>query len=345
MAEPSYSAGYVAGFIAFAVSRGADRRTLLESAGIDPENLRDRDNRIAFAKYVTLMRTAKRLCNDPALALHFGEAVDIAELSVLGLIGQASETMLDAFAQANRYSRLVVDVDTGTGHRYHVKRERSGLWVVDTRTNADDFPELTESGFAQVVCWTRRIGERPLITQVHVTHKAPAYRAEYDRILQVPVVFESDRNALLIDQAATTQRIALLPRYAFGVLTAHADALLKNLESTSTTRGKVEALLMPILHTGEASMETVAAKLALSRKTLFRKLKAEGTTFEKILDALRQKMALEYLKGKKVSVNETAYLVGFSDATGFSRAFKRWTGTSPRARRTATAETNGGDQA
>ncbi len=76
-------------------------------------------------------------------------------------------------------------------------------------------------------------------------------------------------------------------------------------------------------------MDRVAGKMGLSRQTLFRKLKAEGVTFEKVLDELRHKLALDYLRAKKVSVNETAYLVGFSDPAAFSRAFKRWTGSPP----------------
>lgn len=77
-------------------------------------------------------------------------------------------------------------------------------------------------------------------------------------------------------------------------------------------------------------MDVIAGKPGLSRQTLFRKLKAEGVTFEKVLDELRHRLALYYLSGQKVSVNETAYLVGFSDPAAFSRAFKRWTGCSPR---------------
>jgi AraC-like DNA-binding protein len=77
-------------------------------------------------------------------------------------------------------------------------------------------------------------------------------------------------------------------------------------------------------------MEAIAAKMNQSRHTLHRALKDEGVTFEQVLDDLRHTLALQYLQGKKVSVNETAYLVGFSDPAAFSRAFKRWTGMSPR---------------
>ena len=89
---------------------------------------------------------------------------------------------------------------------------------------------------------------------------------------------------------------------------------------------------MPILHTGDIGRDAIADMMGVSCWTLSRKLKAEGATYEQVLDDLRHKMALHYLNGKKVSVNETAYLVGFSEPAAFSRAFKRWTGVSPRGR-------------
>jgi AraC-like DNA-binding protein len=76
-------------------------------------------------------------------------------------------------------------------------------------------------------------------------------------------------------------------------------------------------------------MGRVACHLGMSRQTLFRRLKVEGVTFELVLDDLRRTLALHYLGGQKVSVNETAYLVGFSEPAAFSRAFKRWTGSNP----------------
>jgi len=76
-------------------------------------------------------------------------------------------------------------------------------------------------------------------------------------------------------------------------------------------------------------MEGVADALSISRQTLYRRLRAEGVRFGEVLDGLRRRMALSYLEEQKMSVCETAYMVGFSEPSAFSRAFKRWTGHSP----------------
>jgi len=102
MPEPTLAAGFARALMDLAVSKGADRKVLAARSAIDPADLQDQKNRIPFAKYVALMRAGKELCNDPALALHFGEAFDPAELSVVGLLGGASETMAEGFAQVNR---------------------------------------------------------------------------------------------------------------------------------------------------------------------------------------------------------------------------------------------------
>jgi AraC-like DNA-binding protein len=335
MPELTVAAGFVRGLMEVAVSKGASRQELAERSRIDPAELQDQDNRVPFAKYVALMRSGKELCNDPALALHFGEAVDMSEMTIVGLTGgSASGTMADDVAQLNRFAPLAIEVDGG-GDRIQLTRIDGQLWMIDARPNPNDFPELTESFFARAICGMRRwLGQTQFVKAIHVTHAEPAYRAEYDRIFQMPVVFESDKNALLLsDDFWPTARTAFSSRYVSEVLSAHAEALLEKLESSKSTRGRVERLLMPILQTGDATMDTIAGKLGLSRQTLFRKLKTEGVTFKKVLDELRHKMALHYLSGKKVSVNETAYLVGFSDPTAFSRAFKRWTGSSPRMMR------------
>jgi AraC-like DNA-binding protein len=329
MSELTLAASGVRALMDMAVSRGASRRLLAERSGIDPADLQDRDNRIAFDKYVALMRAAQELCGDPALALHFGEIVDTSEISFFPQIGASS--LAEAFAVMNRYSRLTVEVDEGGGDRYVLSRIGGQLWMVDTRKNPNDFPELTESSFARMICSMRRaLGEYRYLKAVHVTHAAPSYSAEYERIFRVPVVFESDKNGLLMDDTMLSFRPPAPSSYASEVLTARAEELLVKLESSKSTRAHVEQLLVSAFETGDVSMNSIASQLGVSRQTLFRKLRSEGVTFEKVLDELRHRMAIDYLDGRKMSVSQTAHLVGFSDPAAFSRAFKRWTGSSPR---------------
>ena len=276
------------------------------------------------------MRAGQELCNDPALALHFGEAIDLAEMSFTHQIGARS--MAEGMAIMNRYARLTVEVGDEDTDRFVLAKTGGQLWMVDTRKNANAFPELTESGFARIVTSIRRVlGEKPFTKAVHFTHPAPSYRAEYDRIFCVPVVFESDKNAFLLDDGAMNFKPPVASKYVAQLLTSHAEELLEKLESSKSVRDRVERLLTARLKGGDVSMETIAGELGLSRQTLFRRLKSENVTFEKVLDDLRHRLALHYLDGGKMSVNQTAYLVGFSDPAAFSRAFKRWTGSSPRA--------------
>lgn len=331
---PTVGAGYARSLLDFAAANGAGRDALLAAAGLTAQDLDDADRRLPFAAYVALMRRAKEMTGDPALALRFGAELALSEISIVGLIGEASATMGDALVQINRYGRLVIEADgIGEGPRFAMQPGPGGVWLVDRRANPNDFPELTESTFARTITGPRRFGIAQVAQAVHVTHSRPPHGHEYERIFGAPVTFDADWNAYRVDPGLVSFPLARQPRYVFGVLSEHAEALLKSLESSKTLRGRIESLLMPSLHTGAANVDAIAATLAISRQTLYRHLKAEGATFDKVLEELRHKMALHYLQGKKVSVNETAYLVGFSDPASFSRAFKRWTGKSPREMR------------
>jgi AraC-like DNA-binding protein len=316
----------------FAVAKGVDRESLARQSRIDLAELGDPDSRVAFARFVALMRAAQVSCDDPALALHFGESVDASDVSIAHVMGGAAE-MSEAMRMGNRYAPLAVDVETsGAGDRFQLHRERGEAWFIDTRRNPNEFPELTESAFARMACTMREaFNGRQAYTAVHVTHARPAYHTEYERIFRAPVVFSSDRNGFRLNQQLVASfAFPQTPAYARRVLKDHADALLEKLESAGSTKRRVEELLPSMLKSGDASMAAVAAQLYCSRQTLFRKLQAEGVTFEETLDDLRRRLATDYLDAKKVSVKETARLIGYSDAAAFSRAFKRWTGRSPR---------------
>lgn len=334
MPELTVAAGYARALFNFAVAKGANATCVIERAGFDPLGAQDQLDRIPFTSYVALMRAGKDLCNDPALALHFGEQVDLSEITVGCVISGFAASGGEGFALMNRYSRLGVEAEgVGDGDRYVLDRRAGQLWVVDMRRNPNEFPELTETTFARMLCMTRRhTSDKPFFRALRVTHAEPAYRDEYERIFRMPVMFASDRNALLCtDDAWLARRLAASSPPVLSILSAHAEARLQRLEGSKTTRARVEHLLIPVLRAGDASVDATACRMGLSRQTLFRKLKAEGVTFEQVLDDLRHRLAIDYVGGRKATVSQTAQLVGFSDPAAFSRAFKRWTGKSPRA--------------
>lgn len=92
---------------------------------------------------------------------------------------------------------------------------------------------------------------------------------------------------------------------------------------------EVESRIEPLLAAGTVGIDQVARAMGLSRQTLYRRLKSEGTTYEQLLDGLRRRLALKLISDEGVAVKEAAWRLGFSDPAAFSRAFKRWTGKSP----------------
>lgn len=341
MPEATISAGYPRALVDFAATKGADKAALLKRSGLRSEDLQQQDNRIAVTKYLALFEAAIELTGEPALALQYGEAVRMQEISIVGLICEACETTLEVGRQLNRYAALVVD--EGGEEPAALMRatwKDGGVWLELSGETFAEHPLIVEAEFARLVWNARKMFENSPEFQnlrwpreMHFMHESRGYDAEYGRVFRAPVVFGSHWNAMLVDAEFLTLKQPPVNRYIFGVLSKHAEALLEEIEASRTMRGRVEALLARILHTGDANMTLAAKKLGVSRQTLLRRLKEEGTTCEQVLDELRCKLALRYLYGKKVSVNETAYLVGFSDAASFSRAFKRWTGVSPTAAR------------
>lgn len=331
MAELTVAAGVAGALVDLASAKGADRAALTRRARIDPAELAHPDRRVPFDRYIALMRAARELSGDPALALHFGEAFELSDLSIVGFLDAGVDTVADGLGLLNRYGSLVVEVGAPGVDRFVLERHANVVWLVDTRPNPNAFPELTESTFARIACMTRRFfGERQFLKQARMTHPAPEYLEEYERIFQVPVVFDADTNALGYDASWLDQKVATGPRYVSGILGAHAEELLKQLEKSKSMRGRVERLLVSRLMDGSVDMDTIAAELGVGRQTLLRRLKAEGATFARVLDDLRRATALHYLRAGTRSVSEIAYLVGFSEPAAFSRAFRRWTGNCPR---------------
>jgi len=287
-------------------------------------------------KCSALMDAAIRLCHDPAFALHFGASVKTEDLSVvLSLVG-AAPTIQEAAVRMNRHRSLVLDDGLPSG-KPPVKFVTSseGVWVQFDFGAFHADSHWIEASMAWVVCETRRMldthhGALRFLKAVQFTFDEPNYRAEYNRVFGVPVMFGAEHNALLVTRDFPYLSMPPSNPEVSRILREHVDKLEDRLKASRTTRMRVETVLLSYLRESDAAIKTVSTKLGISRQTLARRLAEEHTTFEKVKDQLRHELAVQYLAEKKLSVSETTYLLGFSDPAAFSRAFKRWTGASPR---------------
>ena len=337
MPAPTIAATYADALLRYAVSRGSTRNALLQRSSLRATVFDDPDGRIAIVDYVALFTAAAAALNDPAFALRFGEAVRTEDVSLVGLVAHSADSPQAGCDLLNRYGRLMLDEGDGSApDRIAFVRERGEVWLTFSSPLYVAFPVLTESTFARCISGIRssyaaaRQGAVwPYPKSLHFTHRAPSYVAEYRRIFACPLVFGSDRNGWQMDEAFMSFRQPAPSAYSAYAVRAHADELLRRLDVSRTTRGQVERILTPLL-ARDVTIEQVACELGISRQTLLRRLKREGTTFEDLLVSLRRNVAVQYLTQRGLPVKRVADAVGFSDASAFSRAFKRWTGYSPR---------------
>jgi hypothetical protein len=167
------------------------------------------------------MNAAVALCNDPAFALRFGEAVRTEDLGLALMIAGVAETVGEARARMNRHARLIRDDDDGgASELLGLVRDRDGVWLEFTSGIYIGNPHLVEAGFAWTIRETRKMlavhhPGRPFLKAIHFTHEEPGYRAEYDRVFAAPLVFASNRNAMLIEEDFLSLRMPASSPYGF----------------------------------------------------------------------------------------------------------------------------------
>ena len=328
MREPTVAAGLMEALFSFAISKGANRRELIEAVGFEPGKT-TLDDRLPYDSYVMLFRAAKRATGDGALALRFGEEVEMSSFSVVGLLGPPPGSVGQVIEYVNRYTRLLIDAPGQPPDRLRLWQAGSALWLLDARPEPNAFPELTESTFARMACTARRMGIRSPLAELQVTHDKPAHHAEYERIFQVPVRFGAARNAVRLgEELLKLMPAGIRPTYVQHLAVGHAEALLGRLDEQTTFRGRTAAAIENAMANGGVAVEAVAAEMGMSRQTLYRRLKEEGFTYEMLHDQIRCRRAISQLKSG-CTVADVAHQLGFSDRAAFSRAFKRWTGVSP----------------
>jgi AraC-like DNA-binding protein len=205
----------------------------------------------------------------------------------------------------------------------------------------------------QIECWSAGLvrlcreltGLRLVPSRVRMVHqRGDDQRAELGRFFGKSLQFGASVDEVAFPRRVADARIRSADPYLNKLLLDYCEDALSHRKRAGTFRASVENAIAPLLPHGKASVEEVARQLAMSPRTLARRLREEGTSFSGVLEGLRNDLAARYLAEKEFGIAQIAWLLGYQEASAFSRACKRWTGKTPRDIRVARTVKKGGRQ-
>jgi len=251
---------------------------------------------------------------------------------LLFYVASAAINLGQALALYERYFRIVNEAV-----RLKLTRAREGV-VVEF-----NFPGLSrhsaqqnaEFGISVILMALREAAGRKIHpTRATFTHARNSYLGAFERFYGCPVEFAASSDQLTLSNETLALPLFTGDPYLLETLRPFCDEAAKERNTAKgTLRATVEDELQRTLPHGKARRDLVAKKLAMSARTLSRRLANEGTSYEEVVDQLRRSLALQYIKDQGISFSQIAWLLGYEGSTSFNHAFVRWTGRSPSAAR------------
>ncbi|PVZ19518.1 MULTISPECIES: AraC family transcriptional regulator [unclassified Pseudomonas] len=321
-------AAAASGLEGFITQHGGDLDRVFGHAGIDPEQLRSPTLSLNLANYCQVMEEAARQTGCDNFGLHYGQQFQPQALGLLGYIGLCSGTLEEAlvnFTQAfplHQHNTLIELVDQGESYRFDYQVRQPGIGA--RRQDA----ELTLGMAANLM--RHVLGPRWAPREVHFEHCRPADWQAHRELFDAPVHFGQACNSLVIAKHDLAGR--MMPGRDPVLLMLVKDSLrqLSGLAGSPDLLAQAGDAVRHALHLGEPSLERVACQLQLGEATLQRRLREHGLCFSQLVEQVRRDLALRHLREQSLSISELAPLLGYSETSAFSRAFRRWFGVSPR---------------
>jgi AraC-like DNA-binding protein len=307
-------------------SYGVDPADMFERAGLDPGKLYDPNARYRDTRIYKLWQLAVQATRDPYIGLKVASLWHPSTAHALGYAWLASATLRDALERTVRYFRIMNDKE-----RLILEESDEEFRLIIENPIADypTAPEDLDASFAALIHLCRMChGDsfRPL--RITMRRPEPPDPAPFTEHFRAPIQYSGNENSVCFDKVDAQ---VPLPTANAEVARANEKIVQDYLArfDRSSVAMQVRARLTEQLSSGHATQESVAGALHMSLRSLQRRLKNEGTSYKDLLDETRRELARHYMAESHLSINEITYLLGFSEPSNFSRAFRRWTGKSP----------------
>jgi len=323
------SVGFVHSLDSALRERQIDPQPLLEAYGLDTARLAEPHARLSIPRYMRLGHAAMQLSGDPALGLEMGRLRKAGHLGLAGIAATQAPTVREAARALIRYELLYASNYRGASE---FREDAQGAWLrfysISPYNSYNRF--VVDTVLASWITQLSAVAGCPLqASAVQIEFDRPDYAARHEAFFAQPVLFASEHNQLRLDKATLALRN---PEHCPGTwqqLLELCEAALEQRTRTASLRERVAQLLGQMLKGQEPDLQQIAQRLQLPPWTLRRRLTEEGSSYRAILNDTRRDLAMAYIRDTELAFGEIAWLLGFSSAEAFQRAFKRWSGQTP----------------
>ncbi|MEM6365308.1 MAG: AraC family transcriptional regulator ligand-binding domain-containing protein [Planctomycetota bacterium] len=312
------------------VADSIDKSLLLNKLGLGCDGSVDPKRMIADDDYYAFLESIASL--DPNaidLPLRTGQSMRCDEYGAFGLAWKSASNLLGSFERAVRYARVLTNVST-----YEVEVVDDGAWMI---LNRDGQRRLgmrlsNEATIASIFAISNEACSQPVVPlEVRLKHRQPETICPHESHFGCTVNFGADRDGILFPK----ESITVVNRLADIGIVSYLDNQLEKevgqfVDDMSFDR-EVCREIANKLSNGIPTVTSIAKAMGMSARTMQRRLSDSGFTFRKLVDEARRQLAEGLLADSDYSIVEIAFLAGFSEQSAFNRAFKRWSGQTPRS--------------
>jgi AraC-like DNA-binding protein len=314
-----------------AKQEGVEVDALLRKAGLTHQQIDDPRSRLAVKAQILFLELAAKTLRDDSLGFHLAQKFDLRLVGLFHYVLASSEMLEEALQRAARYSAIV---NEGITLRYH-EGKTIGLSFEYAGVSRHTDCHQIEFAMATLVRACRQLTNRHLpARRISFTHQRKKEVTEFRTFFGSDVTFGAAVDELAFSSSIKGMPIVGADPYLNDLLIEYCEqAISARASKPSSFELNVENAVALLLPHGNARAGTIARKLGVSRRTLARRLASEHLTFAKVVQRLKADLAKRHLANESLSISEIAWLRGYQNVSGFTHAFKRWTGKAPRAAR------------
>lgn len=314
-----------------AKAAGVALEPLLEEAHLTVSQIENPDARLRVRDQIQFLKSMAGALEDELLGFHLAQMPDLREGGLLYYTLASADTLIDALLRAAQFSSILnegIAIKCVTGSHINISLRYVGV-------NRHPDRHQIEFILASITRICRQLtGRHVSPSGVRLIHVRTSPCTEFYDFFGNHVEFGATVDEMTFDAKLGNLPVISADPYLNKLLVAYCEeALSKRARVLGSFRLSVENVVVPLLPHGKAVAPEIARRLGVGQRTLARRLSSEGLTFLGLLDLLRADLANRYLADRYLSISQIAWLLGYQEVSGFSHAFKRWTGKTPREMR------------